>query len=360
VATGKARRLARDLPVVSSGETFALAVTPDNQSALIDLPSGDLHRIVSIPRSGSAPARTLFSLTVVPWFLDAATDGSIYVDQLERPEEVLRFPVSGGAPEVLASTPAFPEGNPSSAELPDGRFLLPALFSGHASILMGRPGGNFVPFADTTEQTFLPATRVGSDEVAFVAGTGAERTIAVASVHGGRILHRLSGTKGAQVDALAASPDGRTVYYASSGNIWEIPATDGTPRKICKGDGVAPDPNGRDLVVTVIEGSGAHLYRKSLAGGEPHGIQIQGNPRLAPVPIGNHAVGKDGKILITITTPDFWFFEAAVLDPRSGRFTRIPLSYTGDAIGSNWASDGRILSAGFPLKSHIWRFRPQR
>jgi eukaryotic-like serine/threonine-protein kinase len=360
VATGKSRRLARDLPVFSSGETFALGVTPDNQSVLIDLPSGDLHRIVSIPRSGSAPARTLFSLTVVPWFLDAAADGSIYVDQLERPQEVLRFPVSGGAPEVLASTPAFPEGNPSSVELPDGRVLLPALFSGHASLLLGRPGGDFVPFVDTTEQTFLPATRVEGDEVAFVAGTGAERTIAVASVHGGRMLRRLSGTTGAQVDALAASPDGRTVYYAASGNIWEIPAADGTPRKVCKGDGVAPDPNGRDLVVTVIEGSAAHLYRKSLAGGELQGIQLQGNPRLAPVPIGNRAIGRDGRILVTITTPDFWFFEAAVVDPRSGRFTRIPLSYTGDAIGSNWASDGRILSAGFPLDSHIWRFRPKR
>ncbi len=357
VATGKARRLARDLPVMSTGETFPLAVTPDNRSVVIDLSSGDLHQIVAIPRSGSAPARTLFSLTVVPWFLDAASDGSIYVDQVERPQEVLRFPVSGGAPEVLASTAAFPEGNPSSVELPDGRVLLPELLSGHASLLMGRPGGDFVPFVDTTEQTFLPGTRIGSDEVAFVAGSGAERTIAVASVHGGRILRRLSGTKGAQVDALAASPDGRTVYYAASGNIWEIPAADGTPRKVCKGDGVAPDPNGRDLVVTVIEGSAAHLYRKSLSGGELQGIQLQGNPRLAPVPIGNHAVGKDGKILITITTPDYWFFEAAVVDLGSGRFTRIPLSYIGDAIGGNWASNGRILSAGFPLKSHIWRFR---
>jgi eukaryotic-like serine/threonine-protein kinase len=52
IASGKARRLAAQLPIRQTSEGFPLAPTPDNRSVLIDLPSGNLHQVVAVPRSG--------------------------------------------------------------------------------------------------------------------------------------------------------------------------------------------------------------------------------------------------------------------------------------------------------------------
>ncbi len=53
LASGKTRRLAPELPIRQTSEGFLIAPTPDNRSVLIDLPAGNLHQIVSVPRSGS-------------------------------------------------------------------------------------------------------------------------------------------------------------------------------------------------------------------------------------------------------------------------------------------------------------------
>ena len=46
----------------------------------------------------------------------------------------------------------------------------------------------------------------------------------------GRIVRRLKGVEGSEVGDLAASPDGKTLYYVASRSVWAIPATDGQPR----------------------------------------------------------------------------------------------------------------------------------
>jgi hypothetical protein len=195
-----------------------------------------------------------------------------------------------------------------------------------------------------------------NDEVAFVLGTGDDRTIGIASADQGRLIRRLQGTKGQNIGALATSPDGNTLYYSSEGTIWAIPARDGTPRQIAKGDYVAVDPNGRDLVIKLDEGSGGRLFRVPVSGGTRQEILLSGDWSLAPVALGRSAIAKDGKILIPISPQDSWFFRLAILDPASGRVTRIPVTYTGDTINGDWFSDGRVLAVGLPLKSHIWRF----
>ncbi len=83
---------------------------------------------------------------------------------------------------------------------------------------------------------------------------------------------------------------------------------------------------------------------------------MPGDWSLAPVPIGQSAVAKNGKILIPVSPRDSWFYRLAILDPASGRVTGIPITYTGDTINGDWAGDGRILAVGLPLKGHIWRF----
>jgi hypothetical protein len=65
----------------------------------------------------------------------------------------------------------------------------------------------------------------------------------------------------------------------------------------------------------------------------------------------------DGKMLINISPSDSWFYRVAVLDLATGRIKSIPVTYPGDTMSANWTTDGRVLSVGLPLRSHIWRFR---
>jgi len=53
LASSRLRRLAPDLPRTQRDSAFPLAVAPDGHSVLIDLPAGDLHRIVAVPRDGA-------------------------------------------------------------------------------------------------------------------------------------------------------------------------------------------------------------------------------------------------------------------------------------------------------------------
>ena len=360
IATGRTRRLAPELPIVQSAQIFPLAVTLDGRSFLIDLPSGNLHRIVAIPRSGRGPVQTLMTLTAAPWGLDPGPDGNLYVDQVERPLETLRLSASGGTPEVLADAEAYPypAWAASPVEFPDGRFLLPTLISGRPRLLLGVPGGNFSPLLETREETGAPTTRVGSGEVALMVGSPPARALVIASVKEGRIIRRFEATEGKDIAALAASPDGESLYYVSSGTVWSIPSKGGTPRKICAGDGMAVDPNGRDLIVNLNEQEHVRLLRVSLSGGPQQEIPVRSDVPLGPYPVGPSAVNTDGKAVVETAPLDSWFFRLAVLDLATGELRRIPFNYSGDIELTGWASDGRILATAIPMRAHIWRFRP--
>jgi eukaryotic-like serine/threonine-protein kinase len=101
IVTGKTRRLAPDLPERRSSESYPIATTADNAGVLVEVPAGDLHRLVFAPRDGKGAIQTVMTLTRPPWYLDAAKDGTLYLDQVDRPHEILRFPVNGGHPELL-------------------------------------------------------------------------------------------------------------------------------------------------------------------------------------------------------------------------------------------------------------------
>jgi len=359
LASGKTRRLAPELDLVPSAiNFFPLAVSNDDQSVLIDSREGDLHRIVAASRSGSGPLRTVQSLTSAPWFLDVGKDGTLYLDQTARTLEVLRFSALGGTPEVLAGseTPST-QGN-STFETSDGRVLLDSMVAGRSRLQLARPGGEAVSFIATKEETSGPACRLGEGEVAFLLGPRDHAVVAVASLADGRIVRRLNGVQGSRDMDLVASRDGETLFYVASQTVWAIPATDGQPRQIGPGDGVAADPNGKDLIVELHEKEGVRLVKVPVSGGAEEPIPLRSALRLAPVGIGSNAIGKDGRALLTIAAPDSWFYGAAILDPRSGKLDRIPLSFTGDLLGLGWQCDGRILTSGWPIKARLWRFRP--
>jgi serine/threonine protein kinase/Tol biopolymer transport system component len=364
IATGKTHLLAPGLPSEPSSESYPIAVTADGREVLVDAPAGDLHRLVAVPRDGRGPIRTLLTLTRPPWYIDAAKDGTVYLDQVDRPHEILRFSLRGGAPQIVASSDSYaPAGHyMEPVEITDGRFLLDTAFSGRGRLLVGKPDSEFVPLLDTAEETSSPAVSLVNGEAAFVLGSGNDQTIAIASTVDGRLIRRLNGTKGRRITGLGASPDSATLYFGADGFIWAISASDGTPQKIAPGESVTVSPDGRTLVVTQNQESNPTFVSVALSGSAsgastPKQIHIDSSYSIAPVSIGSRALSRDGKLLINVSVPDSWFYRVIVLDLATGHITRIPVTYAGDVMSGNWTSDGQVLSVGLPLRSHIWRFR---
>ncbi len=261
-------------------------------------------------------------------------------------------------PEVLATAEDHQPHLSVPVEFPDGRLLLPTIFFGRCQLLIGKPGGNFFPLVDTVEEKRLPGALLLDNQVAFIAGTGSDQTIAIALADDGRIIRRLQGCKGKYVTSLAASPDGKDLYYATEGSIWAIPAADGTPRKVSAGDGVAVDPNGKEVIINLLDTGGARLVRIPLSGSPEQIINVQGGIRIDPLSLGGNGLRKDGKLLIGVSPRDSWFFSPAVLDVASGELTRIPLNYTGDILLSGWASDGLSWLMANPCEPTSGAFGP--
>jgi serine/threonine protein kinase len=359
IATGKARRLSSALPDRRNNESYPIATTADNRGVLVDVPAGDLHRIVFAPRDGNGGIQTVMTLTKPPWYLDSAKDGTLYLDQADRPHEILRFPVSGGRPALLGSSDTYvPAGQyMDPVETTSGRLLLDTEFSGRGRLLVAMPGEDFVPLLDTNEETSSPATALGGDEVALVSGTGSNERFVIASASEGRVLRSLQSTKSRHITALAASPDSRTIYFGADGYIWSIASSDGSARKIAAGENVSVDPDGKYLVITRNVFSAPTLTRVLIPGGKTEDIPLAKGQELAPVPTGGRSINSRGKMLVNTSPPDSWFYRVAVLDLATGEITPIKVDYAGDTLSGNW-TDGRVISVGLPLKIRIWRFRP--
>lgn len=358
VATGKTRRLLTSAPRLTYNEGYPIAAVPDGRSVLVDTPEGELHRIVAVPRSGSGRVQTVLTLTSPPWYMDTAKDGTLYVDMMDRPHEILRYPVSGGVPEVIGHADTFVMAGQymEPVQASNGLLLLDSRFSGRRRMLIGKPGGDFFPLLDTREESAGPANSLANNEVALVVGSENDAQVVIASVAEGRMIRRLQGTKGKHIVSLAASSDSKTLYFAAEGFIWSIPVSDGTPLKITVGDCVTANPNGQELIVMGEQTSSPFLTRVATAGGEAKKIQIESGFSLSPVPLGSRGMSQDGKLLVTISPTDSWFYRVAVLDPATGRITPVNVTYPGDTISANWGEDGRILAVGLPLKGRIWRF----
>jgi len=356
----KTRRLEPELEFRrrSSLSLFPLAISPDDEFVLAAQQVGDLFRVISIGRSGEGPVRTLFTVTMPLWFMDVDKDGRIYLDQGDRPLEVLRFSPSGGTPETLAGPLNGSFNKMVTLQLSDGRVVLNYVVAGRSRLVAVSHGGDAIAFIATKEETSMPACRVGEAEVAFLLGSPRHVVLALASITDGRIVRRLEGVPADQVTSLAASPDGKTLYYVASGSVWAIPVSGGQSLRIASGNAVAPDPNGGDLIVQLIEKEGVRLSRVPVSGGAGRPITFQSALSLAPIFIGLNAVGRDGRVVLCIDTADSWFYGAGILDPRTGKLEKIPLSFTGEVQVPGWLDDGHILSSAWPLRATLWRFRP--
>jgi hypothetical protein len=325
----------------------------------VDIPADDTHRIVSVPLDGSGSLQPLpITLTGQIGGIDVAADGSLYVDQWDRPTEILRVSPDGGTPEHVASMPWNPV-NHSALPLPDGRILFTSRTFGRERVVLIASGKEPSAFVETTEETAGPLTLVGQTHVAFTIGAPGGRTIALGSVNDRRITRRLEGSKGAAIDSMVATPDGKTIYYAASGSIWAIAADDGAPRRIRSGDSVTLDPSGLEFVVRISDKNGTHLVRAPVAGGPDTPIPVPPELRVAPILLQANAVGKDGRILAQLASPASWFWPAGLVDPRTGRAQVIQVGYDADVDGG-WTPDGKLLLDAAALRVSLWRFRPDQ
>jgi hypothetical protein len=355
LSTGKASAFAPQLPL-----TPPLAIAADGGSVLAFVSFGDLQQAISVSRDGQQ-GRILFPVTGKPWGMDAGGDGTLFVSTMDNPAELLRFSAMGGVPDHLVTI----AGNllTSPVALPDGGMLIPNQVLGRRRLLISAPDGQLRQFLDLAEQATPPAALVGDSLVAFLSGgVGQPPLITLATTAEGRIVRRLEATRGIVPQSLAASPDGRTIYYVSAGSLFAIGVEGGEPRKLRPANGVAVDASTApaSLVVQVNELDAVRLYRVPLDGGSQLPI-LHANPlRLAPIPITAAAVGRDGRIAVTVTSPDTWFRGIALLDPATAALERLPVIFDGDVQYPAWGRDGTMNAVGVSLRSSLWRFQPQK
>jgi hypothetical protein len=352
-------KLVRVMPERSIVPTppFPLAVTADGRSVVFGLVSGDLFHIVRAPTDGSNDFRTLLTLTSTTGYLDIGSDGSLYADQWERPNRVIRLSASDGTVEHIGESAGFSVSQLPAAPLPDGRIVFGSRIGGRERLLVAGVGKQPVPLVETQEQTSMPAAPIGSTMVAFVIGEEPNQAIGVASIADGRVVHRLNGVRGVEIGSMATFPDGQMIYYTASGSVWQIPVGDGQPSRLQSGDSVTADPFGHKLIVRVDERQGVRLVRVPLAGGPERPIRVEDGVRLATSPLGTAAVGKGGKMLVTVTLGASWFTPAALLDPQTGRTQIVSIGYPADMLAPGWTPDGKILLVAQPLISRLWRFQ---
>ena len=360
LASGSTRRLAPSVVFSRTDWYFSLAATQDE--VLFNLPAGDLQQVMAAPLDGSESLRPVFTLTAFPAMLDVGPDGSIYADQFEQSETVTRFSPADDTVErfpIAGREPGFARVTP----LPDGRFVVTRRRLGLERLMVMTLDGvskPMIPF--TSEETTGPMTLLGKDRFAFLLGSGATQSVAIATLDG-RVVQRLSQLKDVQV--LVGAPDGKSLYYVTGGDVWSIPVADGTPaepRKIRPGVSVAVDPKGQYLVIEAVEQDANRLIRFTLPNGPEQPIPI-GNglrPGVLPHAMGPHAVASDGRIAVVVAANEKWNWLVAILDPRTGHGALLPLGFDRGMVSPNWDSSGRLVFNEFSTVSSLWRFRPMK
>jgi hypothetical protein len=329
----------------------------DGRHLLARLQAGDLHRIVSVARDGSA-VQTLLAVAARPRYLVEGESGTLYVGFAENAGDLLRFPTSGGVPERLAATPAGLAMTP--VEFPDGRLLVPGVVAGRRQLLVTGAEGELRPFLGSSDAAFPPVALASSGVVGFLTGgVGAPPQLGIASIADGRLLKRYPLPRGTVPAALAASRDGKTFFFADAGTISSLDAATGATKPLCAGHGVAGDPTADEIVVQRNAASGVQLVRVALATGVETPIPVTGPLKLAPAALAQGAIGPDRRILVAAISQDSWAPVPALLDPGTGSVAPIPVIYDGEIVAAAWSRNGLVLGVGLGSRGEFWAFRPR-
>jgi dipeptidyl aminopeptidase/acylaminoacyl peptidase len=339
----------------------ALAVMPGGRSVLVSMPQGDAMQLSAVDLDGSGRIRPLHHLTHFSNEIDVGADSSVYVAQAYRTNEVWTFGVDGSRPRQLNVHDSLRLRYASvvnAIHSPAGHTWLAGIVGGRPRLMAAAPGGDAIPFIDTDEPTDGPMALVGDDRIAFIIGNGDARRIAIASRADGRILRRLADIDASTIVALTASPDAKELFYVDAGAIWRVPLDGGGPRKIRAGDGVAVTPDGRRLIIQLVESGGVRWMTTDLDGTSEQAIAVKGDARFTPAPIGPGAVAPDGRVALPVSPTGAYFWSSAIFDPRTGAVARIPMPVAADAPFPSWTEDGRVIVVTHGLRSTLWRFTP--
>ena len=350
LATGKLHALDADFgDLLASGGVPPAAVTPDGKSAIFGSTQGPLVRVMTVPIDGHAPAQQLFTLTGYVESISIGADEGIYLDQDERPMEVVRFAPEGGRVERIATVPK-PVGDYFAA-LPDGRAVWAEYAAGHSRLMVGALGKEPTSFVSTTEEISGPLTAAGPGSVAFLLGPRPHPAIGVAALSNGRIVSRIAFDKG-RIEQIASSPDGKTLYCAAAGNIWAVTA-DGQVRRQCTGNFVSVEPGGQSLLVEVRGSTNTKLIRVPLNGGTEQEIPVPG-PLALGYMIDNDGI-RNGHLVAPGSGPT-WYWPPAIFDLATGKSARIPLEYVSDFHHMSWTPDGKVIANALTWRSSMWKF----
>ena len=355
-------RLIRRLAPEHNIPPSPLAMSPDGQSVVVNFSVGNENRLVAVPRDGSSRLQVLAVLTGGINGLDVDREGNLYFDQGLRSVDLRRFTPSNRLTESWPILQIYTSASSGSSvsggsilPLPDGRVLQPVSSTGGHRVVVSTPGGESQPFMAVEQQNSgLPMAVLGQDRVALMLGADTSAVVALVSIATGQLYKELPGIR---PTAMAGSPDGKTLYYVQSKVVWAMPSEGGTARKIREGDAVAVDPDGRHLVVELIDKAAVRLFRVALDGSPETEIAIQGDLRLAPGFMAPNAIGPDGRIALTVISPASWYWPMAILDPRTGKLEILPPGLAYDMYGG-WDSEGRIVYYAQGQESSLWRFRP--
>jgi len=351
LATRKSRRLDPQAPVdpIDFQLGIPLAPTPDGRGFLMLGREQNSFELIRVQRSGKAGHVPVLSFSNgrPPFYMDAAPDGSIYADSADMTPSISRFAVSG---RFITESPCPPPHKSMVLPLTDGRVLIVGPFGGKLQLLSGKIGTDFRPFlqADAGEAAY--ASAAGADEVMLLLGHPGKRLIAFASVRNG-VLRREVPVPGGNATAVAFSPGLKTIYYAAQHRIYSMPDTGGTPVRVAEGDDLAVDPAGRMLVIHNSRG----ISRMQLPSGAAEPIVLPAGMRLATVSLSASAIDRNGRILLSVVTPQDFDYKPAILDGRTIKV--IPTDRRGDNLVPGWTPDGDIIAVHDTLRSELWRFR---
>ena len=202
---------------------------------------------------------------------------------------------------------------------------------------------------------------MGRDAAAFLTGPGsAPPLLAIVARADGRLLKKHELPKGSVPASLAASKDGRTIFFSDGGTIWSVDAASGAARAFTTGHGVAGDPNADEILVQRNVAGGVQLVRIVLATRAETPVLVAGGLRLAPAPLSGGAIGADGRILVSAVSPETWLPVPAILEPSTGALTLVPLKAAADVLTASWGRNGTIVPMAPGTNGQLWSCRRKR
>jgi serine/threonine protein kinase len=363
LSSGKARDLAApsDFAGISqsagdhSWHPETIAVSADGLSVFTQRYQDDTELLLALPRDGSGQGQIWLSFPfgATPLSYDAAPDGSIYMDHSAFDSSVLNIEKGG---KVVEETHV-PSGAFGLVPLPDSGFVFSLTRGGRSQLMAAKPGSEPHPLLNTNENAKLPGAWLGSGKLVFVIGEGDRARLAIASVEDGRVLQRFQADA-QHITAVSASPDGRTVYYASEGIVWAQAVGGANPEKLGAGFDVTADPAGKNLYLMRAGADGYKFMQMPAGGGEARKIDLPAGYNLTPNRLSPAAVNRDGRILMTVNTQNEFFYRIAILDPVHHTMAVVPVPPLTVAVNGGWAADGSIRVQVTHWTSTLWHYRP--